>query len=182
MNTSIGVIHGRFQPVHKGHVEYLLAGLKRCDRLLIGLSNPDPGLTLPDGADGHRHRPEANPFTYYERFLMLQEVLLAEGAARESFAVVPFPINNPELLKFYVPFEATFFITIYDEWGERKLKTLTDLGLTTEVMWRRHISDRLTTGTEVRELMRRGSERWRDLVPPAVCNLFDQGKIKSLAD
>ena len=41
MLDPIGVIHGRFQMLHHGHMEYLLAGKKRCQRLIIGISNPD---------------------------------------------------------------------------------------------------------------------------------------------
>ncbi len=31
---KIGVIHGRFQMLHIGHMEYLLAGKERCNYLL----------------------------------------------------------------------------------------------------------------------------------------------------
>ena len=46
MLDPIGVIHGRFQMLHHGHMEYLLAGKKRCQRLIIGISNPDEGCTF----------------------------------------------------------------------------------------------------------------------------------------
>ena len=34
-----GVIHGRFQGLHNGHMEYLLTAKKRCDFLVIGITN-----------------------------------------------------------------------------------------------------------------------------------------------
>ena len=40
--VDIAVIHGRFQPLHIGHMEYLLAGKERCELLIIGITNPDP--------------------------------------------------------------------------------------------------------------------------------------------
>ena len=45
MSDPIGVIHGRFQMLHLGHMEYLLAGKARCERLIIGISNPDATFT-----------------------------------------------------------------------------------------------------------------------------------------
>jgi hypothetical protein len=38
----IAVVHGRFQPLHLGHMEYLLAGAERCRTLIVGITNPDP--------------------------------------------------------------------------------------------------------------------------------------------
>ena len=41
---KIGVIHGRFQLLHNDHLKYLLAGKKRCEHLVVGITNPDPAL------------------------------------------------------------------------------------------------------------------------------------------
>ena len=36
-----GVINGRFQVLHLKHMEYILAAKMRCNKLYIGISNPD---------------------------------------------------------------------------------------------------------------------------------------------
>ena len=38
---DIGVVHGRFQPLHLKHMEYILAAKMRCRKLYIGITNPD---------------------------------------------------------------------------------------------------------------------------------------------
>jgi len=165
--ANVGVIHGRFQPIHIGHMEYLLAGKSRCKTLIIGIANPDPSLTSHTPLCPERSAPGANPFTYYERMLMIKESLVEAGVSRRKFEIVPFPVNRPELLSHYVPFDAPFYLTIYDEWGREKLKTFKLLGIKTEVMWERNMTDRITTGTVIRKLMAEG-KKWQSLVPPAV--------------
>lgn len=167
MNDPIGVIHGRFQILHLGHMEYLLAGKARCQRLIIGISNPDVTVTRFNNASPHRSLAAANPLTYFERFEMIRGALLESGVPRDTFDIVPFPVNCPELLFNYVPREAKFYMTLYDQWSQEKKAMLESLGCEVEVMWRRTNAERLTSGTEVRELIRSGRP-WRHLVPPFV--------------
>lgn len=162
---EIGVIHGRFQMLHKGHMEYLLAGKKRCKRLIIGICNPDITLTKYDDACPHRAAFAANPLTYFERYEMIKGSMLNEGIS--AFDIVPFPINYPELIFNYAPRNAKYYITVYDQWGEQKEKMLREIGCKVEVMWRRTDADRFTSGTEVRKRIMEG-ENWRDLVPAFV--------------
>ena len=167
MNDPIGVIHGRFQLLHLGHMEYLLAGKARCRRLIVGVSNPDATVTRFSSASPHRSQPSSNPLTYFERYEMLRGSLLEAGVPREEFDIVPFPVNCPELLFNYVPREAKFYMTLYDQWSLEKKALLESLGCDVEVMWRRTDAERLTSGTEVRTLIRAG-EPWKHLVPPFV--------------
>ena len=159
-----GVIHGRFQVLHNDHLKYLLAGKSRCRHLIVGITNPDPTLTRDDPADPSRSAPRANPLTYFERYTMVREVLLGAGLKQLDFSVVPFPVNFPALYCYYVPMEATFFLTIYDEWGERKLEQFTAAGLTTEVLWRKEHREKGITAEDVRRRMACG-EPWAHLVP-----------------
>ncbi len=168
---EIGVIHGRFQPLHNDHMVYILAGWARCRRLVIGVTNPDPGLTRDNDADPDRSAPDANPFTYYQRYLMIQDALLDEGLDPRDFSIVPFPVNLPELYRYYVPLDAVFFLTIYDAWGRRKLELFQSHGLKTEVMWERPLSEKGITGAEIRRRMRDGEE-WESLVPREVARLL----------
>lgn len=38
---DIGVVNGRFQVLNLKHMEYILAAKMRCQKLFIGLTNPD---------------------------------------------------------------------------------------------------------------------------------------------
>lgn len=167
MKDPVGVIHGRFQMLHLGHMEYLLAGKERCEHLLIGISNPDASLVRYSAANPHRSAPRSNPLSYYERFEMLRGAMLEAGVPREDFDIVPFPINCPELLFNYVPRDAKFYMTLYDEWSEEKRRTLLALGCEVEVMWRRSNAEKAYSGTEVRRRIRSGGE-WSHMVPPSV--------------
>ena len=45
-----GMIHGRFQPFHLGHLEYLRGAAERCDEVFVGITNPDPTGSGPNRA------------------------------------------------------------------------------------------------------------------------------------
>jgi nicotinamide mononucleotide adenylyltransferase len=167
---EIGMAHGRFQLFHLDHLKYVLAAKERCRHLVVGITNPDPTLTGFDQANPHRSTAEDNPLTYFERHVILREVLLEAGLDFREFSLVPFPINFPELYQYYVPLDATFFLTIYDAWGEKKLAMFTSLGLKTEILWRKPASEKGLTATGLRRLMGRG-QPWEHLVPGAVPRL-----------
>jgi nicotinamide mononucleotide adenylyltransferase len=168
--TDTGVVHGRFQLFHLDHLKYVLAAKERCRHLVVGITNPDPTLTKFDAANPHRSSEVDNPLTFYERYVMLRETLLEARLDFREFSLVPLPINFPELYRYYVPLDATFYLTIYDEWGERKLAMFTSLGLTVDVLWRRPASEKGLTATALRRLMGQG-QPWEYLVPPAMARL-----------
>ena len=41
------MIHGRFQPFHNGHLEYLAGAAERSDEVFVGITNPDPARIGP---------------------------------------------------------------------------------------------------------------------------------------
>lgn len=167
MSEKTGVIHGRFQCLHLKHMEYLLAAKKQCDRLIIGISNPDAGFIRTNVHDVNRSKPENNPFTYFERYEMIRESMLEFGIPREEFEIVPFPINTPELIFQYAPKDAVYYMSICDSWGEDKYQTLRGLGVRVEVLWNRSPEEKGTTATEVRNLIING-KTWKHLVPESV--------------
>lgn len=164
---EIGVIHGRFQGLHNDHLRYLLAGKERCRHLVVGITNPDPFMTLADNSDPGRSAERANPFTYFERLRMVRAALQGAGVGLADFTIVPLPINFPERYHYYVPMEAVFFLTIYDAWGEKKLKLFLDLNLEVDVLWRRLYSEKGLSATELRRRIV-NHESWEKMVPAAV--------------
>lgn len=167
MLDEIGLVHGRFQVFHNDHLKYALEGKKRCKHLIVGICNPDVSLAKYSEANPHRSSREANPFTFYERYEMIKGALLENGLALEEFDIVPFPINYPELIENYAPREAKYYLTIYDEWGREKKRTLEALGLATEVLWDKPLEEKELTATDIRDKIRKG-EDWKDQVPAFV--------------
>ncbi len=180
---DVGVIHGRFQVLHNDHLRYLLAGRALCRHLVVGITNPDPVLTRQDPAAPARHRPDANPLTFWERFQLVRAALAWAGVSEGTFSVVPFPVNLPELYRHYVPLEAVFYLTIYDDWGRRKLALFQRLGLRTHVLWEAPAHRKGLSASELRLAMARG-EPWEDRVPPPVAERLRAwgvpGRIRSL--
>jgi nicotinamide-nucleotide adenylyltransferase len=171
-----GVIHGKFQILHNDHMKYLLAGKELCDHLIIGITNPDPTLTKKVNSNSHRSLKLANPLTYYERYIMIRDTLLEHGIGLAEFSIVPFPINLPELIHHYVPFDAVFFLTIYDDWGREKKRIFEKLGIKVHVLWEISLQEKGISSTHIRELMIQG-KKWKNLVPPKVFNLLNSWEI-----
>jgi nicotinamide mononucleotide adenylyltransferase len=165
--AEIGVIHGRFQVLHNDHVRYLLAGKALCRHLVVGITNPDPLLTRRDETDPVRSEPADNPLTYYERLVLVRDALLEAGVELMDFTVVPLPINMPDLYGQYVPLDAVFFLSIYDDWGRRKHSFFQSLGLKTHVLWEVPPERKGISGAEVRRRMV-SKEPWEHLAPPSV--------------
>lgn len=172
----VGVIHGRFQILHHDHLRYLLAGKERCRHLVVGITNPEPALTRPDPADPSRSDPSANPLTYYERHIMVRAVLVEAGVPLESFSIVPFPVNLPDRYRYYVPLDAVFFLTIYDEWGRKKRSLFESLGLKVRVLWERPREQKGISAADVRRRLVRG-EPWRHLVPRSTAVLVERWNV-----
>jgi len=174
--APVGVIHGRFQILHHDHVRYLLAGKALCRHLVVGITNPEPDLTARDETDPARSDPAANPLTYYERLVMVRRALEAHGVSLKEFSIVPFPVNFPERYRYYVPLDAVFFLTIYDDWGRKKLRLFQSLGLKTHVLWERSPHEKGISASDVRRRIREGLP-WEHLVPETTAQLVTAWKI-----
>ena len=168
---NIGVIHGRFQVLHNDHLKYLLAGHALCRHLVVGITNPEPLLVRDETADPHRSTPLANPLTYFERYHLVKTALTEEKLAPDTFSIVPLPINLPERYRYYVPTDAVFFLSIYDAWGERKLRYFQSLGLRTHILRRVSPEDKGLSAGKIRRMMA-DNQPWHHLVPPGVDRLL----------
>jgi nicotinamide-nucleotide adenylyltransferase len=160
------MIHGRFQPFHNGHLEYLRGAGAPSDEVFVGITNPDPQRIKEEPSDPLRHLPESNPFTYVERLLMIEAVAEDEGIRAH---VIPFPVNEPELWPAYVPAGVTQYLRLFSEWGGTKLERMREAGY--EVVVLDEGVDKEISGIDVRAALRSGGE-WEALVPPAVARVI----------
>ncbi len=169
--AETGVIHGRFQVLHNDHLKYLMAGKALCRRLVVGVTNPDPFLTCDEAADQGRSEKLANPLTYYERLCLVRAAMQEAGAGLSEFSVTPFPINMPDRYRYYVPMDAVFFLTIYDDWGRRKLSYFRSMNLKTHVLWEVSPHQKGISAEDIRQQMISGGD-WRDGVPASAARLL----------
>ena len=163
-----GMVHGRFQPFHHGHLAYLRGAAERSAELYVGITDPDRRATRPEPADPLRHLPASNPFTYTERLEMI------EAAAAEAGIVVriiPFPITEPDLWPDYVPDGVVHFIRLFSPWGDTKTTRLRAAGHRVEVL--PAPEGKAVSGAAVRDAVRAGDAAWRAMVPPAVARFID---------
>jgi nicotinamide-nucleotide adenylyltransferase len=163
------MIHGRFQPFHNGHLEYLRGAAARCDEVFVGITNPDPARIKTEDSDPLRHLPESNPFSYVERLLMVKAAAGDLGIGLERLHVIPFPVNEPELWAAYVPEDVVQFIRVFSDWGGTKLERLRESGY--EVVVLDEGSEKEVSGADVRAALRDGGD-WKRLVPPGVAGVL----------
>ena len=170
---SLACVTGRFQPVHADHLRLFRIALAACGRLVVGVTNPDPGTHRPEPGSDHRHRADANPFTYYERVELLTAALASAegvgGEAAERVRIVPFDLGRPEHWHHYVPVSAVQYVGRHGSWEREKVRRLTAGGYrVVEVP-----GDERTrrSSTAIREAMRTHAA-WESLVPPATVELL----------
>lgn len=176
MKEILGVVHGRFQIFHNDHLKYVLAAKKRCEHIIIGICNPDINYTDFSQANPHRSQKRENPFTYYERFEMIKSALIEAGMTNDQFDIVPFPINFPEMIFNYAPYNAKYYMTIYDGWGREKESKLRSIGCDVEILWEVELSQKGISGSDIRELIRTKKE-WKQYVPSCVYDYIIEHKL-----
>ena len=167
--TGRGMIHGRFQPFHNGHLEYLSGAAGRSSEVFVGITNPDPARIKPEASDPLRHLPASNPWSYTERLLMVKAAASDLGLDLSCVHVIPFPVNEPDLWPAYVPDGATQYIRLFSDWGGTKLERLRSAGY--EVVVLDEGVEKAVSGADVRAALRDGAD-WESLVPPGVARVI----------
>lgn len=126
-SISLAAVTGRFQPFHAGHLDLVRIALGESERVIIGITNPDPGSWREHSDSAHRHRPESNPFTFYERMSMIDAVLAEEGVDHRC-EIVAFPLDRPDVWSHYIPLSAVQYVRAYSEWERSKADLLASGG------------------------------------------------------
>jgi cytidyltransferase-like protein len=165
---SLVCVSGRFQPVHDDHLRLFRTALAAGDRLVVAVTNPDPGARRAEPTSEHRHRADANPFTYYERVELLTAALAGEeglGAERAAqVRIVPFDLARPEHWSHYVPLAAVQYVGVYGPWEQEKVRRLAAGGY--RVVEVRGEEATRRSATAIRSAVRAGQD-WEQLVPPS---------------
>jgi len=176
--SNIGVIHGRFQILTMKQMEYILAAKMRCSKLYLGITHPDiVNFAATSTLDTSGITKKDNPMTFFERYEMLLNVFEEFNIKREAFEIIPFPISHPEILLGYIPMNATYYMSIITPWDKERLRILELLGLKTEVIWEKDISEIGVTASEIRQMIQFNDNNWQLHVPKSVRDYIINNKI-----
>lgn len=168
---ELGCVTGRFQPPHAGHRELIELALSRHSSVVIGVTNPDRSARASNEANPERHRPAANPFTYFERVLLLRALMDSSNIDPSRFIIVPFPLGRASDCRDYVPHDVVQYVRVYSDWELRKVELLRDSGYRVHAI-EPEMPKQWSAGA-IRKAMVAGAD-WRDLVPQSTVRLLNE--------
>ena len=176
---KIGSIHGRFQPFHNEHLDYLMLAIERCDHLVIGITQPNNNnLSTIFGLE-KRTDPTYNPLSYDQRVVMIDKVLNELGIPDNKYSFQEFNIDNPIILEKELCKSIVCFTTIREAWNRNKINTLTKLGYKVEILKEDYSENRITS-SRIRAKILSCESSWKKDVPAACSKYLEYIDIYSL--
>lgn len=157
MNKIRGILIGRMQPVHNGHMQVINKILDDVDELIIGIGSAQLSHEL------------KNPFTAGERVLMMNQALAESNIDSKRYYIIPMEdINYNALWVSHVKMMTPPFSVLYS--GNSLVKQLfKEEGFEVK---QPPLYDRLhLSGTEVRRRILEDGN-WQELVPKATADLI----------
>ena len=157
MNNKRGILIGRMQPVHNGHIQVINKILEEVDEIIIGIGSAQLSHEL------------KNPFTAGERILMMNQALAESDIDPGRYYIIPMEdINFNAIWASHVKMMTPPFSIVYS--GNPLVKQLfSEEGY--EVR-QPPLYDRLhLSGSEVRRRIL-NDENWQELVPKATADLI----------
>ena len=159
MEKVRGILIGRMQPVHNGHMEVIKQILSEVDEIIIGIGSAQLSHEIKD------------PFTAGERIVMMNQALADSGIDPSRYYIIPMQdINFNAIWAAHVKMLTPPFSIVYS--GNPLVKQL----FSEEGYEARQplLYDRLhLSGSEVRRRIL-NDENWEELVPKATQELLDE--------
>jgi len=156
METTRGILIGRFQPFHEGHMRVVEDIVDEVDELALGIGSADAS-----------HEPR-NPFTAGERIMMIQNTL----AALETMTY-PVPLDDMERNSVWVSHVESmspWFDIAYSN-NPLVIRLFREDGI--EVRQTKMFDRDNLKGSEIRELMSK-NEDWEQFVPDTVVEVVEE--------
>ncbi|RAP53261.1 MAG: nicotinamide-nucleotide adenylyltransferase, partial [Methanosphaera sp. rholeuAM270] len=154
-----GLLIGRMQPVHKGHINVIKDTLKEVDELIIGIGSSEKSHT------------NSNPFTGGERILMLSKALRESKIDPSRYYIIPLEdIACNSLWVGHVKMLTPPFSKVYS--GNSLVQQLFEED-NIEVIQPPLFNRREYSGTEVRRRIL-NNENWEDLIPKEVVKVINE--------
>ena len=154
-----GILIGRMQPIHNGHIQVIKKTLEEVDEIIIGVGSAQLSHEL------------KNPFTAGERVMMVTKSLSENNIERNKYYVIPMEdINFNAIWTAHVKMMTPPFSKVYS--GNPLVQQLFEEAgyeIKTPILYDRiHLS-----GSEVRKRML-NNENWEELVPKPVVKIVDE--------
>jgi nicotinamide-nucleotide adenylyltransferase len=159
--TRRGLMLGRFQPFHKGHLALTKQILSECDELLIIIGSAQFNFI------------DKDPFSAGERVLMIHEALKEAGVDLSRCYIIPVANdeNNARWLAYIRSMVPPFDVLYSGNDFVKYLARSQDSSIVIEDPMFAEINE--YNGTNIRRLMQE-SKPWEHLVPPAVAKVIQQ--------
>lgn len=159
--TRRGLMLGRFQPFHKGHLALTKQILSECDELLIIIGSAQFNFI------------DKDPFSAGERVLMIHEALKEAGVDLSRCYIIPVANdeNNARWLAYLRSMVPPFDVLYSGNDFVKYLARSQDSSIVIEDPVFAEINK--YNGTYIRHLMQEGMA-WEHLVPPAVAKVIQQ--------
>jgi len=144
--SGVGLIIGRFQPLHKGHIHLIRKSLEYVEELKIGIGSSQFSDQI------------KNPFTYDERKLFLNLSLSDTGIIPKRYAIFPIP-DKFDIFK-WVDTDIIFTNNLWiGRLFQRENKKL---------IYGLKFDFEKYNGSKIREMIFRNQPMWMELVPKSV--------------
>src|SRR5919109_4180827 len=170
--TKRGLMLGRFQPFHNGHISLTKQILSECDELVIIIGSAQFNFL------------DKDPFSAGERVLMIHEALKEAKIDLSKCYVIPVANdeNNARWIAYLRSMAPPFEVLYSGNDFVKHLALSQDSRL--KVRSPRFAKREEYNGTNIRRLMLAG-DKWKNLVPPAVAKVIEQvngvERVKMLA-
>ena len=165
--TAVGVVHGRFQPPHSGHIRYILSALERAQHLIIGICTPAICTEEESARTGYPCTPALNPFTHDERADMIRAALDEAGISHDRYSFTAFP-SDYKNIKDLLPKGTVFFMSVTGAGDTRKTSYIERLGFRTETLIQIPEESARERSGLVRELGKTADPAWEHQVPKSI--------------
>ena len=153
-SSGVGLIIGRFQPLHKGHVHLIRKSLEYVKELKIGIGSSQFSDQI------------KNPFTYDERKLLLNLSLSDTGIIPKRYAIFPVP-DRFDIFK--------WVDTVIDSVGEFDIIFTNNLWIgrlfqreNKKLIYGLKFDFEKYNGSKIREMIFKNQPMWVQLVPKSV--------------
>ena len=154
-----GILVGRMQPVHQGHLQVIKRILNEVEEVIIGIGSAQLSHTIKD------------PFTAGERVMMLSKALAENGIPASRYYIIPVQdIECNSLWVAHMEMLTPPFNHVYS--GNSLVQRLfTEKGyqVTQPPLFNRE----MYSGTEVRRRMLSG-QNWEELLPESVVDVINE--------
>ncbi|HET7147783.1 MAG TPA: nicotinamide-nucleotide adenylyltransferase [Candidatus Nitrosopolaris sp.] len=158
VNSKRGLMVGRFQPFHKGHLCLVGQIFEDCDEIIIAIGSAQINYSYTD------------PFTAGERIMMIHAALVESKIDMTKCFIVPV-VNDENNARWFGHLKSMVphFDILYS--GNEFVTNL--VAHHTEVLKPRFSRKKEYNGTNIRKLMSR-SFRWKKFVPNSVAGIIEQ--------